>query len=331
MPFKTWPTIAVSIFLLVLPNSAFSWGNEGHQIVAQIAARKLTPDAQKNIVALLRSDPTDDLKLKAILGKSGTPSAGALEKALKTIATWPDHMPGGKGKTSPWHFIDIGLFEDPSHIAERCPDGACVSQKITDLIENLKTGQSLKVSQKAPKKALVFGPPIELRFLVHFLGDIHQPLHCATNADAGGNCIKETGYDLQFPELHAVWDTGLVVEVMGKGKDTAGALIQEFDGKLTVADVSPNEIAAESFELAKDAYKAATPAIPVIDHFVDVNPSTCDTEAPPEINALTIDARASYDNPATLQIVRERLYKAGVRLASILNALPPLTHSGKSH
>ena len=251
MHFKTWPAITVSILQLALPNNAFSWGSEGHQIVAQIAARKLTPEAQKNIVALLRSDPTDDLKLKAILGESGKPPAGALEKALKIIATWPDRMPGGKGPTAPWHFVDIGLFEDPSHIAERCKGGACVSQKITDLVDNLKAGQKLKVSQKPPKKTLVFGLPIELRFLVHFLGDIHQPLHCATNADAGGNCIKETGYELQFPELHAVWDTGLVVEVMGKGKrDTAGAIIKEFDGKLTVADVSPNDMAAESFELA---------------------------------------------------------------------------------
>jgi hypothetical protein len=327
MHFKTWPAITVSIFLLALPNNAFCWGKEGHQLVAQIAARKLTPEARKNIVALLRSDPTDELKLKAILGKSATPSAGALEKALKTIATWPDSMPGGKGPTAPWHFVDIGLFEDPSHIAERCPDGACVSQKITDLVENLKAGQSLEVSQKPPKKTLIFAPPIELRFLVHFLGDIHQPLHCATNADAGGNCIKEKGYQLQCPELHAVWDTALVVEVIGQGStDTAGAIIQEFDGKLTVTDASPNDIAAESFELAKGAYRAAQPPIPVIDHFVEVTPSKCATQAPPEINALTIDARASYDNPETLRVVREQLYKGGVRLAAILNALPPLTH-----
>src|SRR5467141_3071296 len=122
MLFKTWPAITVSILLLALPNSAFSWGSEGHQIVAQIAARKLTPEAQQNIVALLRSDPNDDLKLKAILGTSGPPPAGALEKALKTIATWPDNMPkpAGKGPTAPWHFVDIGLFEGPSHIGERC-------------------------------------------------------------------------------------------------------------------------------------------------------------------------------------------------------------------
>ena len=177
-------------FLLVCP-AALPWGNEGHQIVAEIAARKLTLRAQQNIVALLRSDANDDLHLKAILGASGPPPAGALEKTLKTIATWPDNMPGGKGATAPWHFVDIGLFEGPSHISQRCPQGACVSQKISDIVQNLKTNKNLGQ----------FTPPKELRFLVHFLGDIHQPLHCATNADAGGNCIKEQGYTLQFPSF----------------------------------------------------------------------------------------------------------------------------------
>ena len=300
-------------FLLVCP-AALPWGNEGHQIVAEIAARKLTLRAQQNIVALLRSDANDDLHLKAILGASGPPPAGALEKALKTIATWPDNMPGGKGATAPWHFVDIGLFEGPSHISQRCPQGACVSQKITDIVQNLKTKKNLGQ----------FTPPKELRFLVHFLGDIHQPLHCATNADAGGNCIKEQGYTLDFPELHAVWDTALVDENISKGPpDTAGAIIQEFDGKFTVPPANgPNDIAAESFAIAVQVYQEAKPPIPVINHFVDVtSPSRCATLAPPEINAIVLDARGSYDNPATLKVVRTQLYKGGVRLAGILNSV----------
>jgi len=302
---------------------ALPWGNEGHQIVARIAARKLSLRTQQRIVALLRSDRQDELHLKAILGVSGPPPAGALENALKTIATWPDKMPGGKGPTAPWHFVDIGLFEGPSHISDRCPNGACVSQKIVDIMQNLKTGKNLLVLNPNTGKNIVFTPPKELRFLVHFLGDIHQPLHCVTNADAGGNCIKEKGYALAFPELHAVWDTALVVENISQGPaDTAGAIIQEFDGKFTVPAASgPDAIAAESFALAVQVYKEGKPPIPVIDHFVDVIPSKCNTQAPPEINAIVLDARASYDNPTTLQVVRTQLYKGGVRLAEILNSI----------
>jgi hypothetical protein len=308
----------IPILLLASQNVALPWGNEGHQIVAQIAARKLTAQAQQNIVALLRSDKNDDLGLKKILGTSGTPPPGALEMALKTIATWPDHMKGGKGETSPWHFIDIGLFEDASQIEKRCPSGACVCQKITDLVANLKTGKSLPTQELG-----TFGPAEELRFLVHFLGDIHQPLHCATDADAGGNCIKETGYAIEYPELHAVWDTGLVLEVISNASsDTAGAIIREFDNSLDVPSISPNDMAAETFAIAKDMSKLGQPTIPVIDHFVDVNPAHCDQQAPPEINNLTIDARASYDKPQVLLIVRQQLYKGGVRLAAILNNLP---------
>src|SRR5258706_14446085 len=92
MWFKTLRGITAAVLLLVLPQSAFTWGNEGHQTVARIAARQLTPTAQKNIVALLRSDPNDDLHLKAIVGKSGKTKSGALEKALAAMATWPDNM-----------------------------------------------------------------------------------------------------------------------------------------------------------------------------------------------------------------------------------------------
>ncbi len=320
------PLRRISVFFitfLLVCAPVMPWGNEGHQIVAQIAARKLSLKTQQKIIALLRSDPQDDLHLKAILGVSGKPPDGALEKAFKTIATWPDNMSGGKGPTAPWHFVDIGLFEGPSHLGDRCPKGACVTQKIVDIETNLKAHKNLAVLNPKTHKNIIFNQPKELRFLVHFLGDIHQPLHCATNADAGGNCIKEQGYTLDFPELHAVWDTALVVENMGQlPPDTAGAIIQEFDSKLTVpAADGPNAIAAESFALAAQVYKDAKPPIPVIDHFVDVTPSKCDTQAPPEINAIVLDARASYDNPEALLVVRTQLYKGGVRLAEILNSI----------
>jgi hypothetical protein len=305
---------AYAIPFLLVCQPALPWGAEGHRIVAAIAARKLALRTQQKIVALLRSDPNDDLNLKGILGASGPPPADALEQVLKIIAVWPDIMPGGKGATGPWHYVDIGLFEGPSHIAQRCANGACVTQKISDLTQNLKT----------KKKLGAFTRPKELRFLVHFLGDIHQPLHCATNADAGGNCIKEQGFTLRFPDLHSVWDTALVDENIKQGPpDLAGAIIQEFDGNFTVPAVNgPNAIAAESFELAKKVYSEGTPHIPVIDHFVSgITPQTCATTAPPEINAITLDARASYDNPATLKDVRIQLYKGGVRLAEILNSI----------
>jgi hypothetical protein len=88
------------------------------------------------------------------------------------------------------------------------------------------------------------------------------------------------------------------------------------------AMLDPNQIAAESFGLARtEAYGRAKPAIPVINKFIDVSPSQCKALAPPQLNAITIDAKGSYDNQVTLDVIRQQLFKGGVRLAALLNAL----------
>ena len=308
-------TVVLLVHAISIP--ALPWGNDGHQLVARVAARNLTDTARRQIVALLRTDTTDDLKLRFILG-SGTPTNEQVEEALATIATWPDHMPGGKGVTQPWHFIDIGLFEGPSHMNERC-DAGCVNQKITELIQHIRQRQNLDK----------FEPFKQLRFLVHFLGDVHQPLHCVTNADAGGNCVRTTDFD-GSTELHSVFDTPLVREVMDTvGADTTAALIQEFQSHKAAfqAQTDPNKIAAESFQLAKEkVYAKAHPRIPTIGFFVDVSPKDCRSEAPPSIRRLKIDVEQSYDNDETLAMIRQQLYKGGVRLARVLNDLFPEQH-----
>jgi len=107
--------IAVCSVLLLssAAQPAFSWGDDGHELVARIAARNLTAKARQGIVDLTRRASVDDLKLRDLVGKLNDPqpSDDAVEEALARIAIWPDHMPGGKGITQPWHFIDIGLFE----------------------------------------------------------------------------------------------------------------------------------------------------------------------------------------------------------------------------
>jgi hypothetical protein len=308
-----WALTVFLSFAITVP--AFTWGDEGHRIVARIAARHLTPQARARIAAVIRAVPTnqDDLQLRDLVGVSGTPSTAQIENILTTIATWPDHMPGGKKETAPWHFIDIGLFEGPGHMNERCPSG-CVNQKITEVFQGLK----------ANKPLTRFPPDRELRFLVHFLGDIHQPLHAATNADAGANCVKAEGLEPSH-ELHAVWDTALVELVIeGSEADAASAIIQSLNNRRAEfqALLDPNQIAVESFGLARAvAYGKAKPAVPVINRFINVSPSLCKKQAPFEINAITVDAKGSYDNQPTLDLIRQQLYKGGVRLAALLNSL----------
>jgi hypothetical protein len=311
------------------PAAVGAWGDEGHQITARIAARRLAghPNTIRKIAALLRNAGGDELHLKPMLGNQTTPPVSAIERAMARMATWPDHIPGPikKGATAPWHFVDIGLFEGPSRIPQRCPGGNCVSGRIPVLIANITSGTNI-TTHESGGVTRTFHPDQQLRFLIHFLGDIHQPLHAATNADAGGNCVEAIGFG-DSDELHAVWDTSLVREAIKGLADPAGAILAEFQAQAasaaTVTD--PAAIATESFALARDSvYKKTKPVpAPVIDHFVDLRPDECDTKAPPAIRGLSVDADASFDNPQTLKLVRERLFKGGVRLAAVLVATFP--------
>jgi hypothetical protein len=307
----------------------FAWGDKGHQMTARIAAEHLTPAARRGIVKLIRASQ-DDIGLPDILGTNPEPSKGRVASALARMATWSDCMglnANGKckpkGITGPWHFIDVGVFEGPGHLDERCGSGSCITEKIPTLIDNLKAGGNLVVSD-----TLTFTPDRQLRFLIHFLGDIHQPLHTTTNADAGGNCQKMTTLKNLNPtvnsQLHAQWDSAIIQKALTTGHKTAVAILTEFSGEETavaaVTDVA--SIAGESFAVAKaETYGNATPMVPTINHFVAVSSRKCSTEAPSEVLAVTVDGPTSFDNEEIRKLVREQLFKGGVRLAAILNQI----------
>ena len=232
---------------------------------------------------------------------------------MARAAIWPDHMPGGKGATAPWHYIDIGLFEGPSHIAERCPKGNCIVAKMTQYLVNLKQHRA---DGSWPESK-------ELAFLMHFAGDIHQPLHCVSDADAGGNCVNVVGFE-PMHNLHAVWDITLVNKLMAQdGPGMMAGMESRFHAKLHHWQDygSIEKIAAESFGLAKtQVYGKARPRLPVIPTFVEVQPRNCATEAPQSLRDVKVDGPRSY-GAGSLNVVRMQLYKGGVRLAAMLNAI----------
>jgi imidazolonepropionase-like amidohydrolase len=195
--------------------------------------------------------------------------------------------------TGPWHYIDIPIPNAEHSIERYCPGGNCVVAKIKEFAAELRTASS----DAERRKALIF--------LVHFVGDIHQPLHCTERAcDKGGNSehvnFPFPGQDRQNVSLHHVWDTDLV--------DLATA-----DGSLSVPislrktrrwkNATPEEMAWEGYQLAKDfAYRD----IPFEDFCL--NP-------PPQAPVVTLTAQ--YEQ-AGEKIVREQLLKGGVRLAALL-------------
>ncbi|HXJ44316.1 MAG TPA: S1/P1 nuclease, partial [Bryobacteraceae bacterium] len=171
--------------LLLGARYAWPWGNDGHQIVARIAALNLTPKARRHVAQLL--------------GVSSGPTSVA--NAMARAAVWPDtYLRNHAPKSKPWHFIDICRGADASNLDPFCPSGGCITKKIEEYRANI------------PKRQFdEFGGKGDLSLLIHFMGDIHQPLHCATNADRGGNCV--TVELVQSQNLHSAWDTDLVKEV----------------------------------------------------------------------------------------------------------------------
>ena len=290
--------------LLLLPGQAWCWGDEGHQMVARIAAAHLTEHARRAVADLLRQD--------AGLG-AGPASAEQVAEIMARAAIWPDHIPGGKGATAPWHYIDIGLFEGPSHMAARCPRGNCIVAKMNQYLVNLKQHRADGVWPEYK----------ELEFLLHFAGDIHQPLHCATDADAGGNCVNVTGFE-PLRNLHAVWDIALVRNLIARdGGNILAGMESRYRAQMKGWQDygSIEKIAAESFHLAKSqVYGKARPRLPVIATFVEVQPRYCSTEAPENLRAVHVDGPRSY-GAASLDVVRRQLYRAGVRLAAMLNEI----------
>jgi hypothetical protein len=296
-------TLLLLAALLLIPGHAWCWGDEGHQTVARIAAAHLTERARQAVAGLLNQDTS--------FAAPGSPDS--LADAMARAAIWPDHMPGGKGATAPWHYIDIGLFEGPSQIPARCPGGNCIVAKMSQYLVNLK---SHRPDGAWPESK-------ELAFLIHFAGDIHQPLHCATDADAGGNCVNVAGFD-PMHNLHAVWDITLVRNLMAQdGSGMIAGMESRFRGKMRHWQAYGNidNIAAESFKLAKSqVYGKARPRLPVIPKFIEVQPRNCATEAPESLRSVVVDGPRSY-RTASLNVVRAQLYKGGVRLAAMLNAI----------
>ena len=295
---------AIVSLLLLSPGQAWCWGDEGHQTVARIAAAHLTERARQAVADLLQHDA-------AFSVPAGT--ADALVEAMARAAIWPDHIPGGKAATAPWHYIDIGLFEGPSHIAERCPQGNCIVAKMSQYLVLLK--------QHRPDGS--WPESKELAFLIHFAGDIHQPLHCVSDADAGGNCVNIAGFE-PMHNLHAVWDITLVKKLMAlDGPTMISGMEARFRGKIRgwQAYGSIEKIAAESFGLAKSqVYGKARPRLPVIPRFIEVQPRNCATDAPAGLRSVMVDGPRSY-GAGSLSVVRMQLYKGGVRLAAMLNAI----------
>lgn len=170
-------------FLLVLPLSpaAHAWGPLGHRLVARLAEADLDPQARAEIHRLLQ---------------------GEADPSLAGIANWADNLRENDpdlGRTSArWHYVNIGEHDCSYQPARDCPDGKCV-------IEAIRAQAAILADRTRPDAERSQA----LKFVVHLVGDAHQPLHAGYARDKGGNDFQ-TSYEGKGGNLHRVWDSGLL-------------------------------------------------------------------------------------------------------------------------
>ncbi|MBV9265788.1 MAG: S1/P1 nuclease [Acidobacteriaceae bacterium] len=279
------------VTLLLCAGPIFGWWETGHRAVARIAAAHLTPVARTRIAR--------------ILAVTDTPEAVA--DALADAAVWADETKKNT-KTSDWHFIDLTIQDRKTDIPMRCPDGNCLPGRIQVF------SAELKAHHPDPR----WSELDVLRYLVHFVGDAHQPLHAATDADQGGNCEQLTQPFHLAQNLHGLWDGGILA-TMDPDDRALSARLDESIGKMSVHEVhklsegSVNDWIWESHETAlRDIYfKLHVPVEPAL------FPSACD-QAPAEIQSFKLTVDPAYVD-AMKPVIDSQITKAGLRLARVLN------------
>lgn len=181
--------LATSILVsaLLVAESAMAWGSEGHRIVCRLAYDRLSAEG-KAFVA-------ETLALGELLDGNG-------ENDFAEACTWPDEAKYDDYRgTYEQHFINVPRRAETIRFARDCAAMDCIAVGIQRSLTYL--ARPPEGDREKARKAAA------LRFLGHFIGDLHQPLHVSHAEDWGGNRIKVTFFGEQT-NLHAIWDVGIL-------------------------------------------------------------------------------------------------------------------------
>ncbi len=301
-----------SAFLALLGcGTLFGWGCEGHQIVALIASRHLQPEVRAAVYQLLKEHPADPRFCQPMP-----------DDLMARASTWADDSKRAEG-TGTWHYVDVPRGVEHPDLMKYCApvgqanDGkerpGCVLTGLQYEFDILKDR-----NRPAGERAKA------LWYVIHFVGDLHQPLHTTTNDDQGGNCTSVTLFGNPKPaNLHAVWDYGIIAHYLEQNHETAPQMAAQLDrryqskGQKWLHDRL--DFAAwirEGHQVAdKIAYGKLRPNPPVAPA---ENGPGCAAEREKSA-ALKIDIDQKYAATA-MPVIDQQLAKAGYRLANLLNA-----------
>ena len=163
--------VALILLVVKVPDSA-AWGPQGHRVIGFIADGHLKPEVKELIAEKFNIN------------------------SLADVATWADRTRKKRKEESSWHYTNIEEGQWTYDAERDCPDRACVTEKIHEFSSILRS-TPLRERKDA------------LKFLVHFVGDVHQPLHLGNLKDRGGGTLRFL-YKGKVASLHYLWDGGLI-------------------------------------------------------------------------------------------------------------------------
>jgi hypothetical protein len=281
---RTDARLVLALAALTGAPAASAWGPQGHRTSAAIADELLSPQARAAVRVLLADDRD----------KFGRPSH---RTSLEAVSTWADEIRGTPAAQPRWHYVNIPVCGRASK-AHDCPGGECNTEQLPRLIGIV-----------GDLRASLQDRNVALKWVVHLVADLHQPLHAADNDDAGGNRVAVALEGVRTrgrTELHGVWDNELVQLTLGtrghqRPPPNLAELAQAAQGLLrSKGQATPEVWAEESNTLART----------VAYHFPGFH---CDAR-PAQIVVLDLEYQRAAE-----QVIHERLLLAGARLAGVLN------------
>lgn len=277
---RPWASVGLVILLGVFAaGDVYAWGDTGHEIICEIAFQELTPQARSQVRQLLQQDADFRLFSKA--------------------CTWPDHP---RTRASE-HFVNLprsatGLGDDP------CPvDAPCVVTAIEADLAILSQADASETDRLAA-----------LKFLGHWVGDVHQPLHVSFKDDRGGNAVL--GQGPCGNNLHAVWDTCIIERKLGRDVRHVAA---ELRARVTDAERADwTSTGAKAW--ANESFAITTAA--TLRYCVRTE-TGCWYEQDTEILDLDEEKKVVTMDEAYMEAhlptITQRLTQAGIRLGHLLN------------
>ena len=259
--------VSLSLILVVSVSAAGGWGKDGHSIVADIAWRELSPAARKEI--------------RALLGDS----------SLAEVSSWADAVRREDAYrwSAPLHYVNLPIDANEYDHERDCPPEGCAVSAIEYFANVLKDRTN---SPQERGEALMF--------LVHFVGDLHQPLHAGRAEDRGGNSIDVTFLD-DPTNLHRVWDTGIMLaasdEAWVERADRLYPLINNANRIEWLASTEESDWQGTAGSWALESHYIAEEKCYIIE---------------------TGSAIGQEYVQSSITTVEERLSKAGIRLAAVL-------------